>query len=189
MDLADFLSVVLIAFGLSADCFAVALGIGASGRAFSWSHVLRVALAFGFFQFGMPLVGWLAGQTIVQFVANYDHWIAFALLAFVGGRMIWEFIHGQTESESTDISKWGTLLTLSLATSIDALAVGLSFAFLKLNILLASTIIGLVAFAVTAVSFWLGRKVSALMGRWAQLAGGIILIGIGLRVIITHMLE
>jgi putative Mn2+ efflux pump MntP len=189
MSAADLLSVILIAFGLSADCFAVAVSIGASGRDFNWKLVVRVALAFGLFQMAMPLAGWLAGQTVVQFVSNYDHWIAFALLAFVGGRMIWEFIRGGEESEGVDVSRWGTLLTLAVATSIDALAVGLSFALLKINIFLASVIIGIVAFSVTAFSFWIGRKVSALIGRWAQLAGGIILIGIGLRIIIAHLLE
>jgi len=187
MNLVDILSVVAIAFGLSADCFAVALGIGASGREFSWRLMLRVALAFGLFQMGMPIIGWLAGQTVVQFVSIYDQWIAFALLLFLGGRMIREFIRGEKDPESTDISKWGTLLTLALATSIDALAVGVSFAFLNMNIWLAAGIIGMVAFGVTAFSYWLGRKVSALMGRWAQLAGSIILILIGLRILFTHM--
>ncbi len=189
MATADFLSVVLIAFGLSADCFAVALSIGSSSKSYSSKHMLRVALAFGIFQMAMPLAGWLVGQTIVQFLSNYDHWVAFALLAFIGGKLIWEFIKDGKEMEGIDISSWGTLITLAVATSVDALAVGLSFALLKMNIVLASAIIGVVAFAVTAFSYWLGRKVSVLIGRWAQLAGGVILIGIGLRILITHMAE
>ena len=137
----------------------------------------------------LPLLGWLAGQTVVQFISKYDHWVAFALLAFVGIRMILEFIKGETGSEAVDIGKWATLLTLALATSIDALAVGLSFALLKINIIIAAAIIGAVAFSITAISYWLGRRVSAWIGRWALLLGAIILIGIGLRILFTHMVE
>jgi len=188
MDLIDIVSIILIGFGLSADCFAVALSVGASGKIFSLKNMLRVALAFGIFQMVMPLLGWLAGQTVVSFISQYDHWLAFVLLAFIGGKMILEFIRDGSEVESVDVSKWATLITLAIATSIDALAVGLSFALLKINIAIAAGIIGLVAFSVSAFSFWLGRKVSALVGRWALLAGGIILIGIGLRILLTHML-
>jgi manganese efflux pump family protein len=189
MNWPDVLSVVLIAFGLSADCFAVSLGIGASGRASAWKYVFRAALTFGIFQAGMPLIGWAIGQTVVQLVSGYDHWIAFALLLFVGCRMIWEFINHKSESDAADISKWLTLFTLALATSIDALAVGLSFALLKLNIFISAAIIGVVAFCITVAGCWLGRGAGRLIGRWALLAGGIILIGIGARILITHMVE
>ena len=189
MAIIDILSVVLIGLGLSADCFAVALTVGASGKSFSLKNMLKVALAFGVFQMAMPLLGWLVGQTVVSYIEQYDHWLAFVLLAFIGGKMIIEFIRNESEAESVDISKWATLVTLAIATSIDALAVGLSFALLKINIVIAAGIIGLVAFSISAFSFWLGRKVSALVGRWALLAGGIILIGIGLRILLTHMLS
>lgn len=188
MELTDFISVLLIGLGLSADCFAVALSIGAAGKKFSPGDMLKVALAFGIFQMVMPLLGWLLGETVVGFIEQYDHWVAFALLAFIGGKMIVEFIRNDSKPGSVDISRWGTLAMLAVATSIDALAVGLSFALLKINIIMASGIIGVVAFAVSAFSFWLGRKVSAMVGRWALLAGGIILIGIGLRIILTHIL-
>ena len=186
MSLPDILSALVIALGLSADCFAVSLSIGAAGRAFSWKSMLKVAGAFGLFQMGMPLLGWLIGQTVVELISSFDHWLAFALLAFVGARMAWEFIKGEPESETVDIDKWPNLLTLAVATSIDALAVGLSFAFLRINIWIAAAIIGVVAFSVTAVSYWLGRKVKAWIGRWALLLGAIILIVIGLRILITH---
>ncbi len=188
MEIIDILSVILIGLGLSADCFAVALSVGATARTFSLKNMLKVALAFGIFQMVMPLLGWLLGQTVVSLIEQYDHWIAFALLAFIGGKMIIEFIRDGSESDSVDIGRWGTLITLAIATSIDALAVGLSFAVLKINILIAAGIIGLVAFIVSAFSFWLGRKVSALVGRWVLLAGAIILIGIGLRILLMHML-
>lgn len=186
MNLPDILSVFVIALGLSADCFAVSLGVGASGRGFSWRSMFRAAVAFGLFQMVMPLLGWLIGQTVVQFISSYDHWIAFALLAFIGMKMAWEFFKGESESESVDVSRWTNLLTLAVATSIDALAVGLSFAFLHVNIWIAAAIIGAVAFSITAFGYWLGRKVNAWIGRWALLLGAVILIGIGLRILITH---
>jgi putative Mn2+ efflux pump MntP len=189
MNYSDLLSAVVIAFGLSADCFAVSLSVGAAGRAFSWKSMLKVACAFGLFQMGMPLVGWLIGQTVVELISSFDHWLAFALLAFVGARMAWEFIKGESESETVDIDRWANLLTLAVATSIDALAVGLSFAFLHINIWIAAAIIGVVAFSVSAFSYWLGLKVNAWIGRWALLLGAIILIGIGLRVLISHWAE
>jgi putative Mn2+ efflux pump MntP len=148
--------------------------------------MLKVAGAFGLFQMAMPLLGWLIGQTVVELISSFDHWLAFALLAFIAVRMAWEFIKGGSESESVDIGKWANLLTLAVATSIDALAVGLSFAFLHINIWIAAAIIGVVAFSVSAVSYWLGRKVNAWIGRWALLLGAVILIAIGFRILVTH---
>ena len=137
----------------------------------------------------MPVLGWLAGRTIVEFISGYDHWLAFGLLAFVGGRMIWESFSSKDDRRGdTDISKGFLLLTLSIATSIDALAVGLSFAFLKINIILASSTIGIVAFLVTTIGFVLGRKAGSLIGKRAEIVGGVILLGIGLRIILEHML-
>jgi putative Mn2+ efflux pump MntP len=140
----DFLSVFLIALGLSADCFAVALSGGISKRNHSWPRMLRVSFSFGLFQALMPVLGWLAGRTVVEYIANYDHWVAFALLAIVSGRMLWEsFRPERSKDKEVDITKGLLLITLSIATSIDALAVGLSFAFLNVNIALASPTIRL----------------------------------------------
>lgn len=185
----DFLSILLIAFGLSADCFAVALSGSISQKTWSFWQVFRVALSFGVFQALMPVLGWLAGRTVVDFIADYDHWLAFGLLAFVGGRMLWEsFRDSDSRSRDTDISKGLLLLTLSIATSIDALAVGLSFAFLETNIVLASSTIGVTAFLVTVIAFMLGSKVGGVIGKRAEIVGGLILIGIGLRILLEHML-
>jgi len=152
-------------------------------------QVLRASLSFGLFQALMPVLGWLAGQTLVEITADYDHWAAFILLAIVGGRMIWEsFRTGETRSQNTDITKGIILLTLSVATSIDALVVGLSFAFLEISIITASLTIGIVAFVITAIGFLLGRKIGKLIGRRAEAIGGMILIGIGLRILLTHIL-
>ncbi|MCK4723525.1 MAG: manganese efflux pump [Dehalococcoidia bacterium] len=185
----DFLSILLIAIGLSADCFAVALGGSISMKTLSRLQIFRVSLAFGLFQALMPVLGWLAGQTLVKIIADYDHWAAFILLAIVGGRMIWEsFRSEETRSENADITKGFLLLTLSVATSIDALVVGLSFAFLEISIITASLTIGIVALVVTAIGFLLGRKLGSLIGRRAEALGGVVLIGIGLRILLTHIL-
>jgi len=185
----DFLSIFLIAIALSADCFAVALGGSISMRTLSHLQVFRVSLAFGLFQALMPVLGWLVGQAVVEIIADYDHWVAFILLAIVGGRMIWEsFRAGETCSKNTDITKGFLLLTLSVATSIDALVVGLSFAFLEISILTASLTIGIVALVVTAIGFLMGRKLGSLIGRRAEAVGGAVLIGIGLRILLTHIL-
>jgi putative Mn2+ efflux pump MntP len=185
----DFLSVFLIALGLSADCFVVALGGGISKINHSWLRILRVSFSFGLFQALMPVLGWLAGITVVEFIADYDHWVAFAMLAIVGGRMLWgAFRPEHSQRKEIDITKGLLLITLSIATSIDALAVGLSFAFLNVNIALASPTIGAVAFVVTIIGFKLGRRAGQLIGKRAEAIGGIILLAIGLRILLSHIL-
>lgn len=185
----DFFSVLLIAIGLSADCFAVALGGSISMGTLSRLQVFRASIAFGLFQALMPVLGWLAGRTVVELIADYDHWVAFILLALVGSRMIWESFRSRDgRTGNTDITKGFLLLTLSVATSIDALAVGLTFAFLEVNIMMASPTIGIVAFVATAIGFLLGRKAGDLIGRRAVAIGGVVLIGIGLRILLTHIL-
>jgi len=184
----DFLSILLIAIGLSADCFAVAISVSISMRSFTPIQVLRVPLSFGLFQALMPVLGWLAGRAIVALIAQYDHWIAFGLLLAVGSRMIWESFRSGEDKKKVDITRGILLIILSLATSIDALAVGLSFAFLEVNIALASSTIGAVAFTVTAIGIFIGRKVGKLFGRRAEAIGGLVLIGIGLRILLEHIL-
>ena len=184
----DILSILFIAVGLSADCFAVALSGSISMGAVSSVQILRTSLAFGTFQALMLVLGWLAGRAVVNLIAGYDHWVAFILLAIVGSRMIWESFHPKASHRKTDITKGSLLLILSVATSIDALAVGLTFAFLKVNIALAGSMVGAIAFAVTAVGFLSGRKAGKLLGKRAELIGGMILIGIGLRILLSHIL-
>jgi len=188
MDGLGFLSVLVIAIGLSADCFAVAFSGSISMQRITPFQVTRTALSFGLFQAMMPVLGWLVGRTVVDAVASYDHWLAFVLLAFIGGKMIWESFRTEESCPAgTDITKGVTLLTLSVATSIDALAVGLTFAFLEVNITLASITIGVVAFLVTVIGFMAGRKAGKLMGKRAEAIGGLILIAIGLRILLTHL--
>jgi putative Mn2+ efflux pump MntP len=185
----DFLSVLLIALGLSADCFAVALSGGISKVNHSWLRILRVSFSFGLFQALMPVLGWLAGRTVVEYIADYDHWVAFALLAIVSGRMLWEsFRHERSQDKEVDITKGLLLITLSIATSIDALAVGLSFAFFEVNIAMAGLTIGAVTFLVTAIGFLIGKRASKIIGKRAEAIGGIILLAIAIRILLSHIL-
>ncbi len=185
----DFITVFLIAIGLAADCFAVALGGGVSRQSYSRAQIFRVAFMFGLFQALMPVLGWLAGRTVVEYIADYDHWVAFILLAVVSGRMLWESLRPRRgEEKPVDITRGLLLLTLALATSIDALAVGLSFGLLRVNIAIASPTIGVVAFIVTIIGFILGRKAGKFMGRWAEIAGAVILMAIALRILLGHLL-
>jgi manganese efflux pump family protein len=188
MSAAEFFSTFFIALGLAADCFAVALGGSLSIRKLRYIQIFRTGLAFGLAQTLMPVIGWLVGKTVIDYVAGYDHWVAFGLLAVVGGRMLWEAFHEKDEhKEDTDISRGLLLVTLALATSIDALAVGLSYAFLEINILFAGLLIGIVAFLITHLGFYLGRKAGHLLGRNARIIGGVILIGIGARILVSHL--
>jgi putative Mn2+ efflux pump MntP len=169
------------------DCLAVAIAGSISMPGVSHRQILRVALAFGLFQFGMLVAGWYAGQTVVEIVENYDHWIAFGLLLLVGAHMLWEAIHGEEENpKRTDITKGIPLLTLSIATSIDSLGVGLSLAFVESKVWLAALIVGSVCFLITAAGFYTGRRIGGWVGRWADAIGGLVLIGIGARILITH---
>lgn len=189
IDSGSFIPILLIAIGLSADCFAVALSGGISNRNYMARQVLRVAASFGLFQAAMPVLGWLAGETIVEYIAGYDHWVAFGLLVLVSGRMLWEsFRFRYSLEKEIDITRGISLLVLSVATSIDALAVGLSFAFLKVNIAVASPTIGTVAFLVTALGFVVGRNVGKLVGRWAEIVGAVILLVIAFRILLSHVL-
>lgn len=178
---------ILIAVALAADCLAVAIAAGSSSKGFSPWQVLRIAFFFGLFQFLMPLGGWVLGGTIVELISEYDHWVAFTVLAVVAGRLIHESF-GANEYVQ-DITRGLPLLLLSVATSIDALAVGLSLAFLDSNILRASLLIGIVAFLGTVAGFLIGRKAGELLGRRARLAGGVVLLVVALRILVTHLVQ
>ncbi|MBM3155966.1 MAG: manganese efflux pump [Chloroflexi bacterium] len=185
----DLLSIVLVAVGLSMDCLAVAIAGSISMQTISFRQLLRISFAFGLFQFGMLVGGWYAGQAVVEKVESYDHWVAFGLLLLVGGRMIWESFESEgKQHKARDITKGLALLTLAIATSIDSLGVGLSLAFVESRIWLAAIIVGCVAFLITGAGFFAGRRIGTWLGRWADLVGGLVLIGIGVRIILEHLL-
>jgi manganese efflux pump family protein len=176
-----------LAFGLAMDAFAVAIAAGLASRELSGRHVFRLAFHFGLFQFLMPVVGWLAGQTLQQRIAVVDHWLAFTLLAFIGVKMIRESFGSEGGDKERDPTRGWSLVHLSVATSIDALAVGLSLAFLGSSIVRASVVIGLVAAGMTAFGIMFGNRIGARFGRWAERAGGAVLLGIGARILLTHL--
>lgn len=177
-----------IAVGLSMDCLAVSLGCGMRLGCPDNRQTLRTALAFGAAQAIMPVIGWAAGHSVVGYIKDYDHWLAFALLSFVGGKMIREYFEKEcAEEEACDPTKGRELLVLSIATSIDALAVGLSLAFLDAGIALPAVIIGVTCFVITVAGMRLGSKASELFGRRMELVGGLVLIAIGVKILAEHL--
>jgi len=187
----DIWIMIVIAVGLAMDCFAVSLGIGASPSPCTPRSIFRLSFHFGLFQGGMTLLGWLLGSTVVNLIAGMDHWIAMALLAWVGGRMVLEGVSRRDEAaeiECNDPTRGGSLVMLSVATSIDALGVGLSFAVLKLNVLAASLLIGLVSLLLSIIGLLGGNRLGHRFGKNMEVLGGLVLIGIGLRIVIMHLM-
>ncbi len=177
---------LIIAIALAVDAFAVAVAAGVSLPHVGPRHTFRLAWHFGLFQGGMTLAGWGAGLSIRPFIERLDHWLAFGLLAFVGGRMIFEALKADDQEKSpTDPTRGKTLVLLSVATSIDALAVGLSFSLMAISIWFPALIIGVVATLFTAAGLHLGNFVSSAsrLGSWAEVGGGLVLIGIGVKIL------
>lgn len=181
------LTTLLIALGLAMDAFAVSIASGLCIPRLTPRHVFRMAFHFGLFQALMPVLGWLAGRTVASSIATWDHWIALALLAVIGGRMLWEARTDEAPAECADPTRGWTLVTLSVATSIDALAVGLSVAMLGVSIWVPAAIIGAVAAAMSTVGISFGSRLGGRWGRWAKAVGGLVLIGIGIRIVTEHL--
>ena len=177
----------LLAASLAADAFAVAISMGLSAQKASFRDAVRVGLFFGGFQALMPLLGYLAGSTVSVVIERYDHWIAFGLLAFIGGRMLWESARGTEEGGQPSLGALRKLLVLSIATSIDALAVGVRLAVLRENIWVNAAWIGCVTFALSALGVLAGRRLGRRMQRCATVAGGLVLIFIGAKILIEHL--
>ncbi len=181
-------TIIFIAIILAMDCFAVSIASGLSMKKFKRWEPIKMAILFGVFQGGMAFIGWAAGKTIEPLIASIDHWIAFLLLLGVGGKMIYGSLDSKCETKNRKTIGLLELITLSIATSIDALAVGLSFAFLDTTILFPSLVIGLASFILTIIGFYLGHKIGCLFRRRAEFAGGLVLIGIGIKILIEHLL-
>lgn len=184
-----FMELLLIAVGLSMDAFAVSVCKGLGMRRTNWKHALVIALFFGGFQAVMPLLGWALGRQFEHYITAYDHWIAFALLAIIGGKMIWEALRGGDEEDTCgdETLNLKELLGLAVATSIDALAVGVTFAFLQVQILPSITLIGVTTFALSLLGVAIGRKFGTWMMQKAQVAGGIVLVLIGVKILLEHL--
>lgn len=182
------IEVLLIAVGLSMDSFAVSLSGGVVMRTFPWQKAFKIAFFFGFFQGVMPLLGWFTGNEFRHYIEDYDHWIAFAVLAFLGLKMIWEPLTRQSEASCNfDPSRTRTLVGLSLATSIDALAVGLSFALLKVSPFSPVFVIGTTTFFLSFAGLYLGKCCGKGLRWGAELVGGVILLLIGVKILIEHL--
>lgn len=184
-----FLELFCIGVGLSADAFSVSVCKGLNMRKLNVGHAYIIALFFGAFQAAMPLIGYCMGTGFSGYIESFDHWIAFALLAFIGGKMAVEAIREKdgAEMEKTDILKLGEITVLAIATSIDALVVGITFAFLNANIFFAVLIIGITTFALSLGGVFLGNRFGARYKNKAEIAGGIILILIGAKILLEHL--
>jgi putative Mn2+ efflux pump MntP len=176
-----------LAVGLSLDALAVSIANGIVIHQLKFRHAFRIAFFFGAFQAFMPIIGWAAGSYFSSYIQQFDHWIVFGLLGFIGGKMIVESKSLDKHCRGINCTHFPTLLTLSVTTSIDALAVGLSFAILNVNILLPVAIIGIITFAVCIVGIYMGNTLGHIFENKLELAGGIILIGIGLKILIEHL--
>jgi manganese efflux pump family protein len=181
------LSLIAIAFALAMDAFAVALVTGLTLSALTGRHVFRLAFHFGLFQAFMPIIGWVAGYAVRDYIEAFDHWIAFGLLAYVGIRMIYEAT-GKCDDDSAhgDPTRGWSLVILSTATSIDALAVGLSLALIGVPVVMPAIVIGVVAAGMTALGMFLGRRIGSIWGKRVEVLGGLILFGIGVKIVIEH---
>jgi putative Mn2+ efflux pump MntP len=182
------LLVLPLAIGLGIDAFSVAMGAGTFPTDSEGRRTFRLVFHFGLFQGGMALLGWLAGHSVAPIVADFDHWIAFLLLTYVGGCVLLSAWRGDANDLRADPSRGSMLVLMSVGTSIDALAVGLSFALAGSRILWPSLTIGLVAAIMTYVGLKVGSKMGVLFGRPTQIIGGLVLMAIGVRVLTTHLL-
>lgn len=181
-----FIDIFLIAVALSMDAFAVSICKGLSVNKVSAKHVLTVGVYFGGFQALMPLIGFLLGFKFERFIVSVDHWIAFLLLAVIGGNMIKEALSSDDEEPDASFS-FRTMLPLAVATSIDALAVGISFAFLGVDIVTAAVLIGITTFVLSGIGVFVGNIFGAKYKSKAELAGGVVLILIGLKILLEHL--
>lgn len=183
--------ILLIGLGVSADAFAVSMCKGVEMKKFVWKYALLIALFFGGFQMLMPVIGWAAGTLFEKYITQFDHWIAFGLLLLLGGKMIYDGVCDKEERKEGENEQLRlglvTLLVMAIATSIDALAVGVTFAFLKVNILLAVSIIGATTFAFSLVGVGIGVKVGDRFKNKSEITGGVILILIGVKILLEHL--
>jgi len=182
---------VLIAVGLAMDAFAVAVCRGLKMKRLNYVHGTVIALFFGAFQAVMPLIGWFLGFKFEQYIVSVDHWIAFALLAFIGGKMVVEALKKDDDDDEcgcqADSLNLKELTVMAVATSIDALAVGITFAFLQVNIVLSASLIGIITFAISFAGVIIGHVFGSRLKSRAELAGGVILVGIGAKILLEHL--
>ena len=183
----NIITIIFIAFGLAMDAFAVSITSGLAIKHLKINNALKIAIFFGAFQAIMPLIGWLAGLTLRDFISGIDHWIAFGILSFIGCKMIYESIKIKSYQKEINPLNVYVLLILSIATSIDALAIGLSFAFLKIFIVTPAIVIGAVTFLLSFLGTFVGNRFGHFFENKIEIAGGLILIVIGIKILIEHL--
>ncbi|KAF1047965.1 manganese efflux pump MntP [Xylophilus sp.] len=186
----DLAATGLLALAMSTDAFAVAVGKGCTLRKPRWSEALRTGAIFGVIEALTPLVGWALGLAAASYVRNWDHWIAFVLLLVLGGRMVWAAAHPTAQEVEDQPSSHGfwLLAITGLATSIDAMAVGVGLAFLDVSIVPVAFAIGVATFCMVTLGVMVGRLLGSLAGRWAEAIGGVVLIGIGSAILYEHLM-
>lgn len=180
------LELLLLSIGLAMDAFAVSICKGISMKKMNWKKACIIGLWFGGFQALMPTIGYFLGTTFETFVTNVDHWIAFVLLAIIGGKMIKDAFDPKEEESDDDVS-FKTMFVLAVATSIDALAVGITFAFFDVNLILAISLIGITSFILPVIGTKIGNKFGNRYEKKAELVGGTILVVLGLKILIEHL--
>ena len=178
--------IFILAVALAMDSVAVSIAMGAKYKKLRLPKILFIAAVFGVFQGIMPLAGYFIGISFANYVQAYDHWIAFVLLVGLGGKMLYEAYQDEFDEEVTDLST-KTLITLAVATSIDAMAVGVTFAFLQTDIYTASGIIAVVTFALCWVAVYIGKKLGSYLESKAEMVGGVILIALGCKILAEHL--
>ena len=187
-----FAELILLAVGLSMDAFAVSVCKGLGMRRMRYDQALVISLYFGVFQALMPLIGWLLGTSFSRYIQAFDHWIAFVLLAFLGGKMLWDVFHEKEDGEQESAERrldHRELFMLAIATSIDALAVGIAFACLEVNIWRSISIIGVTTLVISFAGVWIGNRFGNRFQKKAEIAGGLVLILIGVKILAEHLIE
>jgi putative Mn2+ efflux pump MntP len=183
----NIIEILLISLGLAMDCFAVSITSGITAKHQRINNALKIGMFFGSFQALMPVVGWFLGLSFLGFISGVDHWIAFGLLGLIGCKMIYESTKFESTERKTSSLGIRVLLVLSVATSIDALAIGLSFALLGVFIAVPIIIIGLVSFLLSFFGFLVGKRFRHLFEKRIEVVGGVILIGIGIKILVEHL--
>lgn len=190
MSIVSIFEIVLISIGLAMDAFGVSIGKGLTMPVGENGRKVTLAFLFGLFQFLMPLIGWLIGRQFIDVISDWDHWIIFGLLGYLGIAMIREGLSDDDDEDDDDdkqfLGVW-EMMMLSVATSLDAMAVGLTFAFLPINVWEASTMIGVITFGISLVGVYLGKFMGRFVGKYADIVGGGVLILIGTKILLQHL--
>lgn len=180
------IELLLLSIGLGMDAFAVAICKGISMKKMDWKKAFIIGLYFGGFQAIMPVIGYFLGSTFENIITNFDHWVAFFLLTIIGGNMIKDSFSEESDNFCDDVN-FKTMIVLAIATSIDALAVGITFAFLKVNLILAISLIGIITFILSIIGTKVGNRFGDKYENKAEFIGGIILILLGLKILLEHL--